>query len=1271
MQFYVRCDCGADLRLRSDNAERRARCPRCKRALRVPPVGFFELHDGEALSLADLPITSLDTRQVRAASDQETMVLKERTVGHVRQGAPSEAGTEADEARPAPAPAASEPLSRQAAPSADIRSLPALTPVSGPFPVPAAGDGGKGAGPVEEWRKDDTIDSKYRIFGSARGAMGRVYFVDHLQWDTRLAIKTVLPQGGRISERRLKRFRTETEAWINLGKHPNLVTAFYLRQIEGRLCLFLEYVEGRGLEQLVQQPERTTIPEIIDIAIQVCDGVSHAHARGMIHRDLKPSNVLLSKDGLAKVTDFGLVKVEDVETPSSGDEESQSAVGTPAYMAPEQFDASHTVDARADIYSFGLVIHMLLGQDYVFAPTEKLSKLEMFQFLKHAHQAVPPAAPKDRRLDTPDVLNDLVFRCLAKNPDDRYPDFQAVRAELLRAHQSVAGQSYPREETLAPELNGADLNNRALTFLDLDREDRALEFLEEAYAMDPGSPVVCANLAAVWGRVQKRDPSLSACFEAASSAGDEIPDLALRLAGAARDFLRLEEAAKFVDEAAQRKSGSPEVLNLMAAIAHTRGHLDLATQRLNEALSADADNADLLHNLAICQFESGDLEGAAITLRRASDLVPEDAELAADLAVVLAEGGRQEEAVSWCVHALRIDPEGFWTSLVGAEILGGQIGDLDASRPDISRNLYQKLHGRFPLQWKPRLRLTNGAQGAGGAAPEQAPLPSLAEAAIHDRRWARPVRVGRPSPLGLRTVTMGKTLFGKDGDAASIAQGVPPPEEIRQNLESLAPGSECLPCAPNGLWAVAAEGSRVRLYTRDPLDLLRTISLDEAVPIPGPDGEAGAQEASGPPSHAVWSLDSRFLMLHFTDGPRRLLEFSTAADGWLSPFRVSQPPLLLDRSSSASETIELLRQRAELLRNGQAAEERWDHSEAFKLYRNVQKLRGFERDFDAHAGATRSANWLTAPTGLRTGWERKRFPLRGHEAGIRNIEILGGGKRGLTLSDDGRLRFSDLITGHVLWALDAEFGWIEGVASSTEANACLLLCSDRVLRYLNLNNQVCHPVVQFRTRQVAGLCSSEDSRTFHCFSRNGDLEHWTIEPELAVATVLRLEPRWQTVLFAPNRKNFLALGAGQGALLGDCSKGEIIQEMQFQRTDGEQMVVCLSPSAEKALISGDDPSRLEVWDCRSGRCISTVGEGTQPITALTIDSKGRHAVAGGQDGLVRLWELESKTCLRTFSGHSAAVTALTFSPNDEFFVSGDASGELKFWALDWAWEFEG
>ena len=1315
MQLNVRCDCGADLRLRSDNAERRARCPRCKRALRVPPVGFFEQHDGEALALPDLPIASLDTRQVRAASDQETMFLKERTVAQVRREALGDTGSEADEAGPVPDPAhpgyaptiamppspvapsteagptetdpayaatipfVPSPVAqhRSAGPSsgppgspAEIPSLPDLAPVSGSFPVPPAGDGGKGTAPVEEWKEGDVIDSKCRIFGSARGAMGRVYFVDHLQWQMRLAIKTVLPQGGRISERRLKRFRGETEAWINLGKHPNLVTAFYLRQIEGRLCLFLEYVDGRGLEQLVQQTEPTPIPEILDIAIQVCDGVSHAHARGMIHRDLKPSNVLLSKDGLAKVTDFGLVKVEDAEGPSPGGEEPQSAVGTPAYMAPEQFLASHAVDARADIYSFGLVIHMLLGQDYVFAPTEKLSKLEMFQFLRHAHQVVPPAAPKDRRPDTPDALNALVLRCLAKSPDDRYPDFLSVRADLLQVYQSLTGQPYPREEILVPELNSADLNNRALTFFDLDQEDRALEFLEEAHAVDPGSPMVCANLATVWGRVQKRDPALSACFEAARSAGNKIPDLSIRLAGAAREFLRLEEADQFAGEARQKEPGSAGILNLMAAIAHTRGHLDLATKRLNEALAASPEDVDLLHNLAVCQFESGDLGGAAGTLRRGCELAPEDAELAADLAVVLAEGGRQAEAINWCVHALRLDPEGFWTALVGAEILGGQIGTVEATRPDIARSLYGKLHQRYPLQWKLRLRLADGPQGAGRAAPELLPQPLLAEAAIDDRRWARPVRVGRPSPLALRMVLTGQTRFREAGQAVEPAEGPGPAEEVQQRLAALAPGSTCLPCSPNRLWAVAAEGNCVRLYARDSLDVLRTVSMDEAVPIPGPAGEVGGQGAAGTPARAVWSLDSRFLRLHFPDGSRRLLEFSTAADGWLSPFRVSSPPLMLDRSSSASETIELLRQRAELLRKAQAAEERWDHSEAFKLYRNVQRLRGFERDFDAHAGATRAANWLTAPTGLRTGWERKRFPLQGHESAIRKIEILGGGKRGLILSDDGRLRFSNLIVGHVLWALDAEFGWIEDVASSAEANASLLLCSDRVLRYLNLNSQVVHPVVQLRTRQIARLCPSEDSRTFYCFNRGGDLEHWTIDPELSVETVLHLEPRWQTVLFASNRKSFLALGPGQGALLGDCSKREITQEMRFQRADEDQMVVCLSPSAEKALITGEDPSKLEVWDCRSGRCVSTVGRGTQPITALAIDSKGRHAVAGSGDGLIRLWELASGACLRTFSGHSATVTALTFSPNDEFFLSGDASGNLKFWALDWAWEFE-
>jgi serine/threonine protein kinase len=1264
--------------------------------------------------LEALPPSSVETTQVPAASGQETVVLKESTVAQLRDEIAGETRRAADDSlsaapsthpgyaptipmtaspipkqdspQPSPtgpayaktipltqSPFAQRPPTQRPVPAEPVPadgSPPPPAAITGSFLPPKPDEAEKPGKPSGDWREGNIIDSKYRVFGSARGAMGRVYFVDHLQWQTRLAIKTVLPQAGKVSEKRIKRFRRETEAWINLGKHPNLVTAFYLRQIEGRFCLFLEFVDGRGLDQWIQQAERPAFPEILDIAIQICDGMSHAHARGMVHRDLKPSNVLLSTDGLAKVTDFGLVKVEDEAGQAADGELPDSAVGTPAYMAPEQFEGSFAVDARADIYSFGLVLHMMIGKDYVFAPKEKMSKPKMFQFLRHSHQVVPPDPPKSRRPDTPDELDSLVLKCLAKSPEERYPDFHSLRAGLLRVYESVAKTPYPREDILAPELNSADLNNRALTFLDLARHDRALEFLEEAYEVDPGSPTVSANLATVWGAVQKHGPSLPACFETAKSAQGTIPDLAFRLADASLKLLRLEDASAFATKALERQPRDVNSLNLLAGVAHARGHLELATQRLKEALALEAENVSLLHNLAICQFEAGGLQAAADTVRRCAQLEPGDAELAADLAVVLAEGGRMEDAVNWCAYALRVDPDGFWPRLVGAEVLGGRRGSGDATRPDLALTLYRRLHQEFPLQWNVRLGLRDCLQVSGRPTQELLPRPPWDEAGIPDRVWARLVRVGRPSLFDLKALTAGKILFRETVETPGTQQAQRADEETRQRLLAAAPGSAFLSASPNGLWVLATEGNGLGLRRRDSLELMRTIPVDEGMPVAGRSSGVSQAGPADRSARTVWSLDSRFCLLQFADGSRRVLEFSTAADRHLSPFRLPSPPLLLDRSSSASETIELLRQRAELLHGAQAAEERWDHTEAFKLYRKVQALRGFERDFDAHAGTTRAANWITAPAGLRTGWERKRFPLRDQQAAIREVNVLGGGKRGLTLGNDGRLRFSDLVTGQVLWSLDTESGWVEQAAVSPESNSCLLLCSDRVLRFLNLNNQVIQPVFQVRTRHIQALSLAEDGRTFHSFAQNGDIEQWTVDPKLSVTQVLRLDPRWTTVLFASNRKSFLAFGPGQGALLGDCSTGETIQEIQFRRANEAEMVVCLSPSAEKLLMTGDDPGRLEVWDCRSGRRILTAGEGSQPITALATDSKGRHAVAGGKDGLIRLWELTSGKRLWTFSGHTAAVTALRFSPNDEFFLSGDSAGKLKFWAMDWAWEFE-
>ena len=207
-------------------------------------------------------------------------------------------------------------------------------------------------------------------------------------------MKSPLP--GRFkSERDKERFVRECETWINLGLHPHIVSCHYVRIAGGIPRVFAEYVAGGSLKDWIAQgrllspaSERgaatqspaeggasADLARILDLAIQIAWGMAFAHGKGLVHRDLKPANVLMTPGGTAKVTDFGLAKhgVGKGAPAASvgGGVEISTGSGTPGYGAPEQWSAGATVDHRADIFAFGVLLWRMLGGPITWAERRK------------------------------------------------------------------------------------------------------------------------------------------------------------------------------------------------------------------------------------------------------------------------------------------------------------------------------------------------------------------------------------------------------------------------------------------------------------------------------------------------------------------------------------------------------------------------------------------------------------------------------------------------------------------------------------------------------------------------------------------------------------------------------------------------------------------------------------------------------------------------------------------------------------------------------------
>jgi tetratricopeptide (TPR) repeat protein len=251
-----------------------------------------------------------------------------------------------------------------------------------------------------------------------RGGMGVVYQARQCSLKRLVALKMILAGLHADSTARV-RFRTEAEAVARL-QHPNIVQIHEVGEHDGKLFLSLEYVEGGSLLQKVActpQQER----EAGRLVEALARAVNYMHQRGILHRDLKPNNVLLTADGTPKIADFGLAKVLDVD---SGPSHSDTLLGTPSYMAPEQAaDDTKRVGAAADVYSLGAILYELLTGRAPFQGATPLSTLEQVRTLE-------PVPPRRLRRFVSTDLETICLKCLEKEPGKRYASAEALADDL-------------------------------------------------------------------------------------------------------------------------------------------------------------------------------------------------------------------------------------------------------------------------------------------------------------------------------------------------------------------------------------------------------------------------------------------------------------------------------------------------------------------------------------------------------------------------------------------------------------------------------------------------------------------------------------------------------------------------------------------------------------------------------------------------------------------------------------------------------------------------
>ena len=441
------------------------------------------------------------------------------------------------------------------------------------------------------WQIGEFIRSRWEVHKVLYGGVGVVYIVYDQAFGETFAAKTFQDEVFAYSPTVADRFMREAHAWTRMDVHPNVTQARMVEKIEGKPFLFLEYVSGGDLGSWIGTPRLLQdLPQVLRFAIQFCDGMIHASSKGIkVHRDIKPANCLISHDGVLKITDFGLAQICEqssladspaftVPNGSLHPRLTNAAVGTCTHMAPERFDESSPMDARSDIYSFGVMVHEMVKGELPLIG-------QSWQELEHLHKTQTP----QRVIGTNTLLADLIQACLAKSPAQRPRSFADVRKTLVAIYESVTGMPCP-EPAKGVALSAAQLINKGSSLDNLGKREEALACYDAALKLDSKSARAWFNKGVtLFGSGRLNDAM--ACYQRALQLDPNSEQSWSNLGVALKSCGKIDEAIVCYDRALKHNPRYPQAWVNKGVALRARGEVDQAMSCYDKALKLNPRDA--------------------------------------------------------------------------------------------------------------------------------------------------------------------------------------------------------------------------------------------------------------------------------------------------------------------------------------------------------------------------------------------------------------------------------------------------------------------------------------------------------------------------------------------------------------------------------------------------------------------------------------------------------------------------------------------------------
>ncbi len=1155
------------------------------------------------------------------------------------------------------------------------------------------------------WQAGTVVDGRYEVREVARGGMAVVAIAFDRELRRMVAIKTPLPSVLGSADGRA-RFQREAESWIALGLHPNICCAYYLQEIGGMPRLFIEYVDGGDLNDWLKRDPRAALEDRLDLAIQIAGGLDYTHTfawtddhgaehRGLVHRDIKPANVLLTSDGTARVTDFGLVRAhaaaaegaDDVRelleprVPDGGRPQDSVAtgswqtvtaagglVGTPPYMAPELWRQAQRGTVASDVYAYGCLLYELVcGRRPFVMAADSASRTREAHLGALMRMHLRDEPPDPRRLDpaVDEGLAAVMVACLAKRPDRRPASFAELRGTLLEAYHRVAGRAYPRPEPRRTRLLADSLNNRGASFVTLGLEERAAASFRQALAVEPGHLEAVFNSSVVeWRREGLTDAELERRLGEAEGSGGGSARAALLLARLRLLLDRPAEALEALDGAASPSSEALAArrargLALLAAARSSPGPADPGPARelLRGVVEASPSDLAALIGLAEAAARSGDHEVADGALAAARSLDRDLPESLADAADARLPGHRlawsaEHRAPVLCLHAA---PGGKLLVRTGDAELVVWAGDDELPAR------------RIELEGPARPgRSIAVADGLVLACSESGPV------AVYDLDGDRKLRSFRPHP-GVATclaLSPDGALAASGGSDRCLRIWNTESGECERTLQGHVAFVSGLAWHPTGPWIVTASAdSTARVWNLEqgrsvhvleghhgPLRGVALAGGGELVLTAGQDGVVGVWELAGGSrlrtlrGHrgAVTAVAEHAGTVASAgeDGTVRLWRLDNGES--LRVLRLASPIQDLAFTTEGRAIVAAHGSRVSRLAVPQPVASRLPLAlaESAASGELAEREREFQELFGKARRLVEAGRMDEAVAPIRAARAVEGYELAGEALELWSTVLAYFPKRELRAVVELRRLARGASPG-------------AACALAPDGSACFAGDEEGVLRRLLTATGDEVFAVPAHDGGLSSLAVSSDGELLASAGRDGAVRVWRAADGRRLFAFEADGGPVRAVVFTASDRAVIAAG-DDGSVrlwrLDETARPELLGE-------GGDALTALALSADGRRLVGGGWGGVTVWDVRRRAELRRLDGGEGAVRAVAIGPDCRLMACGGDDGVVRLWELESGRPLRTLAGHEDAVQAVAFTPDARFLLSASKDAAIRVWDL--------